>query len=112
MGTGHRDLSSGGKPTHTAAPQRKPNILFLLTDPWRADALGYTGDPNVKTPSIDRLATQGVNFTHAVAGCPVCCPTRASLMTGQRPLTHGVFMNEVPLPDEAITVAEVLAAAY
>jgi arylsulfatase A-like enzyme len=98
-------------PTHTAAPQRKPNILFLLTDQWRADALGYTGDPNVKTPNIDRLATQGVNFTHAVAGCPVCCPTRASLMTGQRPLTHGVFMNDVPLPDEAVTVAEVLAAS-
>jgi len=96
---------------HALAPQPKPNILFLLADQWRADALGYTGDPNVKTPNIDKLASQGVNFTHAVAGCPVCCPTRASLMTGQRPLTHGVFMNDVPLRDEAVTIAEVLAAS-
>jgi arylsulfatase A-like enzyme len=94
-----------------AAPESRPNILFLLADQWRADAFGYSGDPNVKTPNIDKLASQGVNFTHAIAACPVCCPTRASLMTGQRPLTHGVFMNDVPLRDEAITIAEVLAAS-
>jgi arylsulfatase A-like enzyme len=91
----------------------KPNILFLLADQWRAAALGYASDPNVKTPNLDRLARESVNCTHAVAGCPVCCPTRASLMTGQRPLTHGVFLNDVPLPDSARTIAKVLRhAAY
>jgi len=88
---------------------RKPNILYLLTDQWRADALGYAGDPNVLTPNIDKLAEQSVNFTHAVSGCPVCCPYRGSMMTGQRVLTHGVFMNDVQLPAKAVTIAEVLA---
>lgn len=88
-----------------------PNVLFLLTDQWRAQAFGYAGDPNVRTPHIDRLSRESVNFTHAVSGMPVCCPFRASLMTGQRPLTHGVFMNDVPLDLAAVTVAEVLGAA-
>jgi len=90
-------------------PTAKPNILVVLADQWRADALGYAGDPNVETPNLDKLASQSVNFARAVAGCPVCCPTRASLLTGQRPLTHGVFMNDVPLRPEAVTIAEVLA---
>ncbi|HYW79816.1 MAG TPA: sulfatase [Thermoguttaceae bacterium] len=89
--------------------QTRPNILFLLTDQWRADATGYAGDPNVQTPNLDRLASQSVNFTYAVSGCPVCCPYRASLMTGQRVLTHGVFMNDVQLSPDAVTIAEVLA---
>ena len=70
----------------------------MFADQWRADALGYAGDPNVKTPNLDRLADQAVNFTHAVSGCPVCCPYRATLMTGRRPLSHGVFLNDVQLP--------------
>ena len=86
----------------------KPNILFVLADQWRAAAFGYAGDPNVKTPHLDRLAGQGVNFANAVAGMPVCCPTRASLLTGQRPLTHGVFLNDVELKPETVTIAEVL----
>ncbi|HUY36130.1 MAG TPA: sulfatase [Pirellulales bacterium] len=92
-------------------PAAKPNLLFLLADQWRADAVGYAGDPNVTTPHLDRLAGESVNFTRAVSNCPVCCPTRASLMTGQRPLTHGVFLNDVPLPDKAVTIAEALVAA-
>ncbi len=90
---------------------KKPNILFLLTDQWRADAMGYAGDPNVKTPHIDRLASESVHFTHAVSGMPVCCPYRASLMTGQRPLRHGVFMNDVQLDPKATSLGKVLAAA-
>ncbi|HVC92311.1 MAG TPA: sulfatase, partial [Pirellulales bacterium] len=93
------------------APSAKPNLLVLLADQWRADALGYVGDPNVQTPHLDRLARESMNFARAVSNCPVCCPTRASLMTGQRPLTHGVFLNDVPLPDKAVTIAEVLQAA-
>ena len=55
-----------------AEPARKPNVLYLLADQWRAAATGYAGDPNVKTPHLDRLADQSVNFIHAVSGCPVC----------------------------------------
>ncbi|MEQ9442524.1 MAG: sulfatase-like hydrolase/transferase [Cyclobacteriaceae bacterium] len=87
------------------------NILVLHTDQWRAQALGYRGDPNVKTPHIDRLAGQSANLINAVSGMPVCTPHRASLMTGQHPLTHGLFMNDVPLDTAAVTIAEVLAEA-
>jgi len=91
-----------------AAPA--PNVLFVFADQWRADALGYAGDPNVKTPNLDRLADRAVHFTHAVSGCPVCSPYRATMMTGRRPLTHGVFLNDVQLSDDEVTIAEVLAA--
>jgi len=87
-----------------------PNILFVFADQWRADAMGYAGDPNVKTPNLDRLAEQAFNFTHAISGCPVCCPYRATMMTGRRPLSHGVFLNDVQLLDEEVTIAEVLSA--
>lgn len=87
-----------------------PNILILIADQWRAQALGYAGDPNVKTPHIDALERDSVDFTHAVSSLPVCCPARASLLTGQRALTHGVFMNDVPLDPNAVTFAKVLRA--
>jgi len=92
-----------------AAENSKPNILFVLTDQWRAQALGYAGNEQVKTPNIDLLAKQSVNFKNAVSGCSVCCPFRASLLTGQRPLTHGIFLNDVQLPAKSVTIAEVLA---
>lgn len=85
----------------------KPNVLVLLTDQWRAQATGYAGDPNVSTPHLDSLAAISVNFKNAVSGMPVCSPFRASLLTGQRPLTHGVFMNDVQLDTNAVTIAKV-----
>ena len=90
---------------------RRPNILFIIADQWRPQAFGFAGDPNVKTPNLDRFERESFNFTQAVAGTPVCSPTRASLLTGQRPLTHGVFLNDVPLTTNAVTLAKVLRAA-
>ncbi|MBN1443773.1 MAG: sulfatase [Planctomycetes bacterium] len=89
----------------------RPSILFLFADQWRAQATGYAGDPNVKTPHLDRLAADGVNCPGAVSVCPVCSPYRATLLTGQRPLTHGVFLNDVQLPADRVTIAEVFAEA-
>src|SRR5207248_5706194 len=80
-----------------AAEPDKPNILFVIADQWRAQAFGFAGDPNVQTPNLDRFERQSVNFFQAVAGLPVCSPTRASLLTVQRPQTHGVFLNYVTL---------------
>ena len=88
-----------------------PNILLIIADQWRAQAFGFAGDPNVKTPNLDRLEKQCVNFTQAVSGMPVCSPTRASLLTGQRPLTHGIFLNDVPLNPDAVMIAKVLKGA-
>lgn len=95
-----------------SAKKDKPlNVLILMADQWRAQATGYAGDPNVKTPHLDRLAGESANFTNAVAGMPVCCPQRASMMTGQRPLTHGVFMNDVPLDTQAVTMGKIFTKA-
>jgi len=85
---------------------RKPNLVFILADQWRAQATGYAGDVNARTPNLDKLAAESVNFSNAVSGCPVCCPYRASLMTGRYPLTHGVFLNDVPLNTEAVSIAQ------
>ncbi|MEQ9580693.1 MAG: sulfatase, partial [Arenibacter sp.] len=95
------------KNTAEAPKATQPNVLVLLTDQWRAQATGYAGDPNVDTPHLDSLAAISVNFKNAVSGMPVCSPFRASLLTGQRPLTHGVFMNDVQLDTNAVTIAKV-----
>lgn len=63
----------------------KFNIVYLIADQWRASATGYAGDPNVKTPNLDRLAIESQNFCNAVSVLPVCTPHRASLMTGRYP---------------------------
>ncbi len=94
-----------------AEPPRRPNIVFVFADQWRADATGYAGDPNVITPHLDQLESRSVNFTHAVSICPVCSPYRATLMTGQRPLTHGLFVNDVPLEPKTPCLGEVLRDA-
>ncbi len=90
-------------------PTRKPNV-FVFADQWRAQATGYAGDPNAKTPHLDKLTRTSVNLTNAVAGCPVCTPYRGSLLTGQFPLTHGLFLNDVYLKPEATSLAEAYSA--
>lgn len=92
-------------------PAGKPNVIVVLADQWRAQAFGFAGDPNVRTPHLDRFEAQSVRFMQAVAGTPVCSPTRASLLTGQRPLTHGVFLNDVPLDPGAVTLPRILKGA-
>ena len=74
-----------------------PNLIFVFADQWRAQAAGYAGDPNAHTPNLDRFAPQAVNAVNSVSCCPVCSPWRASLITGQYPLTHGIFVNDQPL---------------
>jgi arylsulfatase A-like enzyme len=85
----------------------KPNILYILVDQWRAQSIGYAGDKNVMTPHLDQLAKSSINLTHAVSGMPVCSPHRASFLTGQYPLTHGVFMNDVLLDSNRLTIGKI-----
>ena len=97
---------SAGKP-----PFEKPNLVFIFADQWRAQSTGYAGNSDVKTPQLDKLASQSINFTNAVSGCPVCSPYRASLLTGQYWLTHGIFYNDKPLDPNATTIAKVYGKA-
>lgn len=94
----------------TGAP-RYPNVLFVIADEWRAQATGYSGDPNVRTPALDCLASESVNFENAVSGHPVCCPYRASLMSGQYPLTHGVFLNDEEFKPQHTTLGQAFEKA-
>lgn len=99
-------LSSASAFAATMAP--RPNVIVVYPDQWRASAFGYAGDPNVQTPHLDRLERESVHFFNAVAGVPVCTPSRASLLTGQRTQTHSLFINDVPLAADAVTIAKVL----
>jgi len=104
-------LLAAGLLAPAVAQARPINVVVILADQWRAQALGYAGDPNVKTPHLDALERQSVRFVQAVSNMPVCSPMRASLLTGQRPLTHGVFMNDAPLAPDACTIGKVLLQA-
>lgn len=72
------------------APEKKPNVIFILVDDYGYTDVGCYGSKFYETPNIDRLASEGIRFTDAYAACPVSSPTRASLMTGKYPVNTGV----------------------
>jgi arylsulfatase A-like enzyme len=78
-----------------AKEPKKPNLLFIMTDQQRFDALSLAGNPILKTPNLDRLAKQGVWFRNAYTQCAVCAPTRASILTGCTVENHQILTNEV-----------------
>lgn len=74
----------------TEATSKPPNVLFIAVDDLN-NYLGYLGDPNAKTPNFDKLAQNGTVFTNAHCQAPLCGPSRASLLTGLRPSTTGIY---------------------
>jgi arylsulfatase len=95
----------------TVQPVKRPNFLLLTTDQHRADGLGCTGNPHVHTPNLDRLANSGVRVEQAFVNQPLCMPSRATLLTGRYPRSHGVWCNGVPLREDELLFSDVLAAA-
>jgi arylsulfatase A-like enzyme len=73
-----------------AAAAENTNLVFILTDNQGAWTLGCYGNPDIRTPHIDRLAAEGIRFTRALSSNPVCSPTRATFLTGLIPSQHGV----------------------
>ena len=69
---------------------KRPNIIFILIDDMGWKDLVCYGSSFYETPHIDRLAREGMRFTDAYAACPVCSPTRASILTGKYPATVGI----------------------
>jgi arylsulfatase A-like enzyme len=86
-------------------------ILFVTTDQQRYDTLGCNGGELSRTPVVDRLAAEGIRYERAVPQSVVCMPSRSTMLTGQHPSTHGVWMNGVALPVDAPSVAAVLQRA-
>jgi N-acetylglucosamine-6-sulfatase len=83
-------------PPIAAQTASRPNIVFILIDDLRWDALGVLGHPFVKTPNIDRIAKEGMIFRNAFVTTPLCSPSRASFLTGQYAHKHNVVGNEKP----------------
>ncbi len=89
--------SRGANDEAAAFAEDRPNIIFFLTDDQRNDFLGCTGHPLVKTPHIDKLATQGVLFENAFVTTSICAASRASLLTGLYERTHRYTFKTPPL---------------
>jgi arylsulfatase A-like enzyme len=87
---------------------KKMNVLFIITDQFRADHLACYGNSIVKTPNLDKLASEGVRFTNAFCTNPMCMPNRATMITGLYPNVHGVRSNGINLPADVPTITEVL----
>lgn len=78
-----------------------PNIVFLLTDDQRWDALGAAGNPHIQTPHLDALARDGVRFSHAYVTTPICAVSRASVFSGQYARRHGIHDFATSFADSA-----------
>lgn len=105
--------------TEFEGPTRPPNVVFILADDLGYGELGSYGQRKIRTPHLDRLAREGMRFTHAYSGAPVCAPSRAVLMTGKhsgrvairgnlpaRNEAGDVVEGQHPLPAEERTLAE------
>lgn len=95
----------------TEETKKRPNLLFVFADQWRAQDTGYAGNKDVFTENIDKLATESLNFKNAISCMPVSTPYRASLLTGQYAQTHGLFLNDVTLNPESVSIGKVYKEA-
>ena len=90
----------------TAAPTKKPNVLYVFSDMQRANSMGCYGDTNARTPTLDTFASQGIRLDAAISPTPVCCPHRANLMSGQYAHHHGMMSNGSPFKPTVKCIAE------
>lgn len=101
------------------AADRKPNLLFILSDDHRWDAMGVVQKeqgnaarfPWFKSPNMDRLASEGVRFRNAFVTLSLCAPSRAAFLTGRYNHLNGITNNSKPFPKDAVTHASLLRAA-
>ncbi len=96
-----------------APASRRPNLLFIVADSWRGQALPAAGDPDLRAPNLLRLAKEGVYCSRTYTSYAVCCPSRAAMLTGKFPHAAGVPHNHMLLPLEQGTMsAELKRAGY
>jgi choline-sulfatase len=103
-------IASAGSRVHSQAPAPQApsirNVLFIMGDDHSAGVLGCYGNKIVRTPNLDRLASQGTRFDRAYVNCPMCTPSRQSLITGKLPHAVGVTVLQTPLAENQVTIAE------
>ncbi len=120
-------LMATATPSANAVDAAPPNIIYILADDLGYGEVGCYGQQRIKTPHIDRLAAEGMRFTQHYTGQAVCAPARCALMTGkhmghayvrnngsmkERPKDEfkGLWRGQTPIPDDAVTIAEILKA--
>ena len=89
----------------------RPNIVFIIADDLAWDDLGYSGNPKVRTPHLDRLAKGGMQFPNAFLTISSCSPSRASIITGTYPHQTDAEQLHWPLPADRLTFVELLKAS-
>lgn len=102
-------LRPAGQHAPEPPPDARPNVIWIFADQFRTQALAASGDPDARTPNLDRAAVNGVTFTNNVSGFPLCCPFRGSLLTSRYP-HKCVPGHEYPLPEGQQTIADVFNA--
>lgn len=96
-------------PALLSAQQReRPNMVFVLSDDHSAPYLGCYGDPAVRTPNIDKFASEGLRFDRAFTAAPQCVPSRTAFLTGRSPVAARMGRFSSPLPPDVITLPELL----
>jgi arylsulfatase A len=100
------------------AAESKPNIVLIFADDLGVGELGCYGQEKIKTPELDKMASQGMRFTHFYTGCPVCAPSRCVFMTGKhmghsyirdnRQVPVNGFQGQEPIPADTVTIAKLL----
>ena len=91
----------------------KPHIIYILSDEHRGQAMGHLGDPNVQTPWMDRLASEGASFSRAYANCPICTPSRGTIFSGRHAHAGPVAgFFDVFKPTAPSTATELRKAGY
>jgi arylsulfatase A-like enzyme len=103
-----REFIGGAAAMTAPQPASRPNILLIMTDTHRPDAIGAYGNPAIRTPNFDKLAETGTKFANCWSQNPVCMPARATIFTGRYPSAHGVRTNGVRLPEKELTLPEQL----
>jgi arylsulfatase A-like enzyme len=94
----------------TAAAGRQPNVLLILSDDHSAPHVGCYGNPDIRTPNLDRLAASGMRFDRAYVACPQCVPSRSAIMSGRSPVAIQMTRFSAPLPAEVKVFPELLRA--
>src|ERR1051325_884333 len=93
--------------------RRRPNVVLIMTDDQGYGDIGLHGNDKIRTPNMDRIAREGVQFTQFHV-CPVCSPTRATLLTGRYNYRTGVvdtYLGRSMMRPDEVTIAEMLGAA-
>ena len=93
------------------SPDRRPNIILIMSDQQRGDCLGVDGHPCLLTPNMDSLAGAGTRFRRAYSTCPTCIPVRRAFMTGQHPGTNGLTTYKEGVPIARPTLPQQLKEA-